>query len=596
MRLEYQKDFHSIKFFEPVDLPEFSILTGLNGSGKTQLLQAIENQSIKVDSIPPEEIIYFELMDFKVNNEPGVNSFTYFTERDNAWRLIQQEIGSFGNLKNNLLAVKNRNFTKEEVDKLKDISSKTKKVLFQLTEKEVLDSKLYEKLLRYKPEATRLFSNKDLKAQQHVTSLEFLMKNYPIFLDEITLVEFHEFFEPVFLQKHFLPTQIGQLFLQYRTKEHSEIEKLTRTIKGDSFELADQARRNVAKRYDGKTPWEVINEFLGYFNNFEYTISYPKELTLNEINSRETKIFTPKLENKDKTIQIDYNLLSSGEKILFALALCMFKSKSDKFFPKLLLLDEIDATLHPSMVENLLDLIKDVFLPKGTKVILATHSPTTIAKSQDDEIFVVNKQGKIKIEKSDRKTALSTLTEGFATLQEGMLLLDQISKKDLTIITEGTNTEYFEKASNYFANDIKESFHILKGIESITGKTELELFWKLFKSVPHEKKVLFVWDPDADEYRKLKNEKNTFAYVFKKNEANFMAETGIENLFNPKFFEGFTSTTLDDATGKIIDKKFNKKRYKTTFLEKMMAEDESAFSNFKPLFDYIQEIIKSDKP
>ncbi|REG90993.1 hypothetical protein [Algoriphagus antarcticus] len=67
MELVYQKDFKSIKQFDPITIADFSIITGLNGSGKTHLLQSIENGSIELEGIPATEVIYYNYSDFSLN-------------------------------------------------------------------------------------------------------------------------------------------------------------------------------------------------------------------------------------------------------------------------------------------------------------------------------------------------------------------------------------------------------------------------------------------------------------------------------------------------------------------------------------------------
>ena len=147
------------------------------------------------------------------------------------------------------------------------------------------------------------------------------------------------------------------------------------------------------------TPWDFINNILKTYSGFDYTISSPDKFNFDRYAYQQTRPFIPKLKNERKNVQIDYQSLSSGEHTLFALALCLFKTSSDNLFPKLLLLDEVDSSLHPSMIENLFRVIKDVFLQNGTKVILTTHSPTTIALVEEESIFVVNKEGRNRIEK-----------------------------------------------------------------------------------------------------------------------------------------------------------------------------------------------------
>ena len=52
--------------------------------------------------------------------------------------------------------------------------------------------------------------------------------------------------------------------------------------------------------------------------------------------------------------EIEYQNLSSGEKVLLTLSLFILQRSLSEKFPKILLLDEIDATLHPSLCKNLI--------------------------------------------------------------------------------------------------------------------------------------------------------------------------------------------------------------------------------------------------
>ncbi len=99
-----------------------------------------------------------------------------------------------------------------------------------------------------------------------------------------------------------------------------------------------------------------------------------------------------------------------------ALVASIYKSQSDGVFPDILLLDEIDATLHPSMIKNLLKVIENIFLAKGVKVIFTTHSPTTVALASNDSIYVMKKDGLNRIQKTLKEKAIKILTEGIPTL------------------------------------------------------------------------------------------------------------------------------------------------------------------------------------
>ena len=67
-------------------------------------------------------------------------------------------------------------------------------------------------------------------------------------------------------------------------------------------------------------------------------------------------------------------------------------------------------------------------------------------------------------------------------LEEGIKLFDQISKKELSIITEGDNAEYIKKAMEFFGNQHVNKIDIIKGVEGKSGKNQLKtIFMKKSK-------------------------------------------------------------------------------------------------------------------
>jgi predicted ATPase len=86
-------------------------------------------------------------------------------------------------------------------------------------------------------------------------------------------------------------------------------------------------------------------------------------------------------------------------------------------FPELIILDEPDAHLHPEMTKLLIDVLEETFVKKyKIKVIITTHSPSTIALSPIKSIYELrnnNNSGLIKISKDD---ALKLLTGFIPTL------------------------------------------------------------------------------------------------------------------------------------------------------------------------------------
>ena len=82
---------------------------------------------------------------------------------------------------------------------------------------------------------------------------------------------------------------------------------------------------------------------------------------------------------------------------IFVISLSDFTNIRNQYIgrrlPKLLLLDEVDAVLHPSMVVALVTTVKSLFVPQGTKVLMTSHSPMTVAAIDEADIFRVVRTG-----------------------------------------------------------------------------------------------------------------------------------------------------------------------------------------------------------
>jgi predicted ATPase len=51
MKLSFVKPYKSITSIPNIEIPDFVVLTGVNGAGKTHLIEAIENGSIQKHQI-----------------------------------------------------------------------------------------------------------------------------------------------------------------------------------------------------------------------------------------------------------------------------------------------------------------------------------------------------------------------------------------------------------------------------------------------------------------------------------------------------------------------------------------------------------------
>lgn len=157
-------------------------------------------------------------------------------------------------------------------------------------------------------------------------------------------------------------------------------------------------------------PWFFVNRILREAR-LDFDIDYPTELS--------TTRFIPQLRKTTSGAEIQFSDLSSGEKILMSFALCLYHSldrRHEVTFPKLLLLDEIDAPLHPSMSRQLVKTIRTALVKEqNVKVILATHAPATVAVCPENAIFVMRHDDP-GLHKVGKRQAIAVLTSEIPTL------------------------------------------------------------------------------------------------------------------------------------------------------------------------------------
>ncbi|AYO86103.1 ATP-binding protein [Methylobacterium brachiatum] len=161
----------------------------------------------------------------------------------------------------------------------------------------------------------------------------------------------------------------------------------------------------------GPAPWDVVNEALKTAG-FPYEVISPKDVSI-------TRDYKFKLKDRFDGNTIEVTDLSSGEKVIIQLVLWLYGSNKDGIFPKLLLLDEPDAHLHPSMILQFMDVIDEVLVKKhGIRVIMSSHSPSTVALAPDGSVFQLERGNYEITEVSSRSDIISILTAGLVTVSK----------------------------------------------------------------------------------------------------------------------------------------------------------------------------------
>jgi predicted ATPase len=161
----------------------------------------------------------------------------------------------------------------------------------------------------------------------------------------------------------------------------------------------------------GPAPWEIFQRILDR-SGLPYTVSTPAKLQ--SIHRYQLNLSSTKGE------VIELSALSSGEQVIFGMGTWLFGADESLGKPKLLLLDEPDAHLHPAMTKRFLATLEDVLVNEhGVGVVLTTHSPTTVAlvRSEASIFSLVSTADGFIPQRASRDQALGTLLVGVPSLR-----------------------------------------------------------------------------------------------------------------------------------------------------------------------------------
>ena len=324
---------------------------------------------------------------------------------------------------------------------------------------------------------------------------------------------------------------------------------------------------------------------------FNFDFSDPDDFDL-RVENYERFSFTAVMTNRTTGAQYDLESLSSGEKILMALCLVSFNQFLGRRRPKLLLLDELDAMLHPSMVAALVRTLKILFVSQATKVLMTSHSAMTVAALDEDDIFrVVRTGGRVEVSRTTKSEAVNELSEGLATVEKGLRIAECDGAR-VTILTEGYNTKHLKKWTElYFPRDV----HVFEELEQHTNDRQLLAYGRLLARMNTNTHFVVVWDCDAaGKAEALRGELPDTAevtpFAFPKRLDNTITDKGIENNYDEDILEPY-STTTTRSDGTLLGRGFQNSR-KTEFANHVLQHGTTKyFTNFHGLHAIVSEIL-----
>jgi ABC-type ATPase involved in cell division len=351
MDIKFNGKYKSLTDFQWHDIPSFVIITGPNGTGKSQLLDLIYKSTIKQLGTNSS----LEITGTVIN--PSEVTFL-----KGEWHLQNTTSTNMASLQTKL----NEHLDKFKKDSHRYMSSDI------FNEKELRLFTVYKGILK-----------KTGKVSPHEVTIEEFTKNFPE-----TLIE----------QDNQISQKISEIFYNYRL---SEIELILKGKKEE--EIISQL---------GEKPWKVLREIIKEAK-LPFDINDPSECTFKDS-------FQLKLTHQILKEEVIFNDLSSGEKVLISIAFYFYNSQEKKIFPKLLLMDEPDAHLHPSMSQQFLNVVKNVLVDKySVQVIMTTHSPSTVVLAPSDSVYEMSRE-EPRIKKSiSKNNAVLSLTAGLVYVGTG---------------------------------------------------------------------------------------------------------------------------------------------------------------------------------
>lgn len=349
MDIKFNGKYKSINSFEWTNIPKFVIITGPNGTGKSQLLELIHqtfvpprnanaNANAKVSiinaSFKPSEITFLK-GEWQIQNTSSINLATLLSQTD---QLYQSYV--------------NRNYSYNQDEQIRINET------FQDVQQKI---------------------GKNPKQ----TSKEEFLQNFP---------------EIFVRSERTLSQNIAEIFYNYRL---SEIEL-----------LAEQKTSTEIEKELGVKPWDVLREIIKEAK-LPFEINDPSKIGIRDS-------FHLKLTHTILNEEINFDNLSSGEKVLMSLIFYLYNSQENGLFPKLLLLDEPDAHLHPTMSQQFLNVIKNVLVDKfNVQVIMTTHSPSTVMLAPQESIYEMSRTQPRIIKSPSKNHSVSLLTSGLVYVGEG---------------------------------------------------------------------------------------------------------------------------------------------------------------------------------
>ena len=610
MHIELKRPYLSIKKMNGFDLPDFAVLIGRNGVGKTQLLDAIMKGSASVPELPILEIEKYDINTFQPRDSSRYSwGNSVFAERTAELYFSRKSGPSLAEIAEMIFADTVTKFQLgEQSDKRRQFEEVLRNTISQIPDFEYFTKinasealSAYSQAIQSKvvgplrPKGNQSRSSrsdeKGTCGNDSASLLSLAMKltgklPHELLRDDILRAAHYEGVT--------IANSLSQAFTRYKVEQYSWAYTEGAEGQGSIKDLLSKYRQ------ENPPPWILLRENLDRMReasddpalfNFEFSDPETDEIIFTD---HQQYSFAATFTNRATCESYSVASLSSGEKILMSLCLSAFNQTMGRRRPRLVLLDELDAVLHPSMVSALIVGLKDQFVNNGTWIVMATHSVTTVSMLEEGEIFrVARNGGKVDVRPVLKSEAVSELSEGLATIDTGLRIAALGGAVPITILTEGHNALHLKKWANLF---FPKQVDVFDELPDRTGKDQLLTYGQLLAKMNANSHFLIVWDCDAKGIAKklsdeLSGSAKITAFSFEKRE-NRIASGGIENMYDEKYLEGYSNITSEVATGREVARSISGTK-KPEFARHVFSNGTvDYFVHFDDLQTIVQEMLR----
>ena len=607
MRIELTQPYKAIATLTTEELPDFAILIGRNGAGKTQLLDALKEGRAVIPDIGVNEIELYDMVSFRPPNANAagrqasqfaqVTADAYLLSPPGGRPPIETAEAIFDQFASD---IERTSCVRARDDFVRDLRDEVRRLpdftVFAVDDRESTYKKtLYEQVLaplnqeNTGRQGRRSSSPPNRFNGNQAALLSAAMKLTCKLPHELT---HHDIMRASHSEGDTISNSVSEVFAAYRVDQYIWAHKRIETESVGFAELITEYRTKYPP------PWETLREILSAMRDaagdeglFNFDFSNPDDYELS-MGNYERFSFKAEMTNRTTGAQYELDSLSSGERVLMALCLVSFNQYLDRRPPKLLLLDELDAVLHPSMVAALVRTLKTLFVPKGTKVLMTSHSAMTVAALDEADIFRVDRTGDhVEVSSATKSEAISELSEGLATVDVGLRIAARDEAK-VTILTEGHNAKHLRRwVELNFPGDV----YVFEELAQHRNDSELLTYGRLLGRMNTNTHFVIVWDCDAAKKavtlrKELPKDAKITPYAFAKRLDNTIADKGIENNYDEEILEPY-STITTGSDGTLVSRGFQSNR-KTEFAKHVLLQGTSQyFTHFQDLHDIVSEIL-----